>query len=379
MPVTRTDAGKTALLRHRPALIRFASLLFILGFSSACRLLTGAAESPALPVFYPALPREPRIQYLRSYSSSREVDAAPSAFQRFILGEPPKGELGKPYGVALHGGKLFVCDTRLGLVVIFDLLERKTSFLGARDPGRLQKPINIAIDEDGTRYVADTALGRVLIYDDSNRYVGAIGHPDIWKPSDVAIAGPRLYVVDVANGQVVVVDRRTREEIRRIGRRGSGEAEMVLPTNVEVDADGDVYVADTGNARVLKFDPDGRLLQQFGSLGRRLGQLVRPKGVAVDREGRVYVVDAAFENVQIFDPEGKLLLFFGKAGNFPGGMNLPAKVAIDYEGVDLFADRVAPGYDLKYLILVTNQFGRAKINVYGFITPRKTASVDRVE
>jgi DNA-binding beta-propeller fold protein YncE len=377
MPVTGTDLGKTARLRSCSVSARIAALLLVLAFSSGCRLLGGGGEAPAeLPVFYPALPQQPRIQYLESFSSAREVDTAPSWFQRFVLGEPEYGELGKPYGVALHGGKLFVCDTRLRIVVIFDLVGGSTSFLGDRDPGRLQKPVNIAIHDDGTRYVADTVLGRVLIYDESNRYAGAIGHPDKWSPSDVVIAGDRLYVVDVKGGQVVVVERRTGQEIRRFGRRGSGKGEMFVPTNIGLDGDGNIYVSDTGNARVIKFDPDGRVLHQFGSLGRRLGQLVRPKGIAVDREGRLYVVDAAFENVQIFGPEGKLLLFFGKAGNFPGGMNLPAKVAIDYEGVEFFADRVATGYDLEYLILVTNQFGRDKVNVYGFLKPRKTASVD---
>jgi hypothetical protein len=40
---------------------------------------------------------------------------------------------------------------------------------------------------------------------------------------------------------------------------------------------------------------------------------------------------------------------------------------IDYDNVDLFADRVAPGYQLEYLVLVTNQFGANKVSVFGFI------------
>jgi DNA-binding beta-propeller fold protein YncE len=100
-----------------------------------------------------------------------------------------------------------------------------------------------------------------------------------------------------------------------------------------------------------------------------LGQFVRPKGVAVDREDRVYVVDASTEVVQIFNAEGKLMLFFGGAGNHPGGLNIPATVVIDYDNVDLFADRVAPGYKIEYLVLVTSQFGPNKVNVFGFIEP----------
>jgi DNA-binding beta-propeller fold protein YncE len=123
------------------------------------------------------------------------------------------------------------------------------------------------------------------------------------------------------------------------------------------------------NTQVLKFDDRGELLQTFGSLGRRLGQFVRPKGVAVDHEGRLYVVDAASGIVQIFDSDGELLLFFGGMGNRPGELYLPAKVVIDYDNVGLFADRVAPGYKLEYLVLVTSQYGGNKVSVFGFLEP----------
>jgi hypothetical protein len=72
-------------------------------------------------------------------------------------------------------------------------------------------------------------------------------------------------------------------------------------------------------------------------------------------------------NGQIFDPEGQLLLVLGKAGGEPGDMYLPAKVRIDYDNVGLFADKVAPGHEVEYLIIVTNQYGPNKISVYGFL------------
>ncbi len=122
---------------------------------------------------------------------------------------------------------------------------------------------------------------------------------------------------------------------------------------------------------VTVLDDRGELLQTFGSLGEMLGQFVRPKGVAVDREDRVYVVDAASEVVQIFNADGELLLFFGGAGNIPGGLNLPAKVVIDYDNVDLFADRVVPGYKIEYLVIVTSQFGPNKVSVFGYLEPNE--------
>jgi DNA-binding beta-propeller fold protein YncE len=213
----------------------------------------------------------------------------------------------------------------------------------------------------------DAKLGRVMVYDANNRYIRAIGDPEAWSPTDVAIRGKRLYVTDKKSGQVVLVEKATGEELRRFSGIGVGESDLLFPSNLALGVDGSVYVGDTGNARVLKFDDSGELLQTFGSLGTMIGQFVRPKGVAVDREDRVYVVDAASSVVQIFSPDGKLLLFFGKAGNRPGDLYLPASVAIDYDNVDLFADRVAPGYKIEYLVIVTNQFGPNKVSVFGFL------------
>jgi sugar lactone lactonase YvrE len=339
---------------------------------SACAGL-GGSSGQAKPeyVLYPPPPDEPRIQFLRAFTTNMDVAPPASAFRRFIVGEPESRGLGKPYGVAIHDGQILVCDTKLMVVVIFDLVNHKIEILGGESNGRLGKPINVVVDEDGTRYVTDVGRGRVMIYDRDNRYLRAIGEPETWSPSGVVIAGERLYVTDVKNAQVVVFEKLTGEEVHRFGRLGAGDDELFYPTNIDRGVDGSFYVSDTGNFRVLKFDSEGDRIDQIGELGMSLGQMVRPKGVAVDRKDRLYVVDAASEIVQIFDEEGKLLLFFGGPGNNPGGLNLPAKVTIDYDNVGLFEHLAAPGFEIDYLILVTNQFGVHKVNVFGFLKPNK--------
>ena len=372
MPHPRSAPGFRGVARLQvaiSALLCFAPCLPL--FSCAGLGGPGAVEEEVGYAVFPASPQEPRVQFLAAYSSDEDVLPPLSGFRRFILGDREGRELAKPYGVAIHDGQILVCDTKARIVVIFDLRARKVELLGAGPDGRLRKPVNITVDDDGTRYVVDVELQRVMVYDRNGRYLRAIGDPEAWSPTDVAISGRRLYVTDKKSGQVVLLEKTTGEELKRFGRLGSGEGELFTPTNIEVGADGSVYVSDTGNFRILKFDSRGKLLQQIGSLGRGLGQFVRPKGVAVDREGRVYVADAAIQNVQIFDPEGRLLLFFGGAGAEPGRMNLPAKTVIDYDNVDLFADRVVPGYAIQYLIAVTSQFGPNKVSVYGFLEPSK--------
>jgi DNA-binding beta-propeller fold protein YncE len=352
---------------------RFASALAV-SLGLCVGILLSACAGPGGPtepeyVLVPQPPQQPRIQFLAAYSTNLDVLPPLSGFRRLIVGERKARKLNKPYGVAIHDGQILICDTMDGIVAIFDLGAQTVATMGSGPKGRLSKPVNIAVDEDGTRYVVDLELKRVMVYDADNRYVRAIGDPDAWSPTDVAVIGKRLYVTDLKNGQVVLVEKETGDELRRFGQVEAGKPGRFNPTNLAIGVDGSLYATDTLNTQVSKFDDQGKLLQTFGSLGRGLGQFVRPKGVAVDREDRVYVVDAASERVQIFNSDGELLLFFGGAGNRPGGFNLPAKVVIDYDNVDLFADRVAPGYEVEYLVIVTSQYGGNKVSVFGFLEP----------
>ena len=72
------------------------------------------------------------------------------------------------------------------------------------------------------------------------------------------------------------------------------------PRGIAVDANGHVYVADTGNKRIIVFDADGNYLTQFGSAGLDPGQFDEPVGVTVDANGNVYVTDTWNQRVQTF-------------------------------------------------------------------------------
>jgi hypothetical protein len=125
-------------------------------------------------------------------------------------------------------------------------------------------------------------------------------------------------------------------------------------------------VSDTGNFRVQEFTPDGRFVRKLGEVGTSFGKFARPKGIALDREGRIFVVDAAFQNVQIFNNDGQLLTYFAGPGVGPGELYLPTDISIDYEAAAFFQSYAEPGFLLDYVILVTNQYGPNKVNVYGF-------------
>jgi DNA-binding beta-propeller fold protein YncE len=87
------------------------------------------------------------------------------------------------------------------------------------------------------------------------------------------------------------------------------------PTDVAWDAAGNIYVADgVGNARVAKFDKNGKFIKSWGSRGVGQGQFNTPHGIAIDAEGIVYVADAGNRRIQVFDGDGNFKAQFLNVG-----------------------------------------------------------------
>jgi hypothetical protein len=87
------------------------------------------------------------------------------------------------------------------------------------------------------------------------------------------------------------------------------------PTDVAWDAAGNIYVADGyGNARVAKFDKNGRFIKSWGSRGLAPGQFNTVHGLALDAQGNVYVADSGNRRIQVFDGDGNFKTMFLNAG-----------------------------------------------------------------
>jgi DNA-binding beta-propeller fold protein YncE len=88
------------------------------------------------------------------------------------------------------------------------------------------------------------------------------------------------------------------------------------PTDVAWDAAGNIYVADGyGNARVAKFDKNGRFVKSWGQKGTEPGQFSSVRGIAVDAQGNVYVADAGNKRIQVFDGDGNFKSQIGNIGS----------------------------------------------------------------
>jgi sugar lactone lactonase YvrE len=305
---------------------------------------------------------------LRLFSSDADLGGG-SKFADFVVGKPKEeNPIVKPYGVALKNGQLFVCDTMRNAIEVFDLIKKRSHYFAAGGEGGVKMPINITIDADDTRYIADTTRGQVMIYK-GEQFALAIGSKDEMTPCDVALTTNRIYVADVKGRMVRVYSKVDGKLLFTIPRDPKAkDNKLFSPTNLAIDSQGRLLVSDTGAFAVRIYDLEGNYLSSIGQQGVAPGLFARPKGIATDRKGLIYVVDAATQVVQIFDPQGKLLMFFGQPENSPqGDLHLPAAVEIDYENIELFRDKIAPGYLCDYLILVTSQVPPNKVNVYGFV------------
>jgi len=331
----------------------------------ACNRQAANSSSPETLVIFPPPPDTTRIQFLTHFSSSSDMLKRRGGFKIFLLGEEESKDIVKPYGVTVHKNKVYICDTGVGGLEVLDLSKGTFEYFIPGGRGQLQLPINCCVDERGLLFVADANRKQIVVFDQDGSYLHAFGEPENFKPTDVDVHGDRILVANVQDHSVYVYGIGDYKLVEKIPGVDSGEEGFIRQsTNIVLGQD-ILYVSDMGDFNIKKFSSEGEYLGLVGGYGNNPGRFTRPKGVAVDKEQNLYVVDAAFENVQIFNANGELLMHFGGSYGGSGAMWLPAAVEISYENLSYFQAYVDKSFELKYLIYVTNQYGPAKVSVYG--------------
>lgn len=335
-----------------------------LGFIAASVALSGcAAKEIKKPIFFPKPPNPPHVQFLTSFTFGPDLEG--ESILPFLSKNWDKNKIIiKPYGVAVRDGKIFVADTGLSRFTIIDLKAREFSPVDNPAIG-LWSPTNITLDETGNIYIADPARREIVIVDSSTKNNRKIGKELNMKPTDLAVSGDRLYVLDYEHSELKIIDRETGKLLKAIGKNTDPEKGLSLPTNLMLDEkNGFVYVTNQGTGKVVKMDLNGNVQMSLGGFGDTFGKFSRPKGVFVDDDGYIHVVDAGNQVVQIFNQEGRLLMFFGERGSGRGTLDLPADIFVTREKIDYFDPFVDPTFEVEKLIFVTNQVGIRKVSVF---------------
>jgi DNA-binding beta-propeller fold protein YncE len=156
--------------------------------------------------------------------------------------------------------------------------------------------------------------------------------------------GRRIYIFNRGQHALLVFRRNGGFE------REIGAGLFSVPHGLRVDADGNIWTTDIGNHLVIKFSPEGRVLMVLGKKGtaspgwfdRDYNQvfLNKPSDVAFDDEGNVYVADGGNFRVVKYSTGGEVLRIFGEKGTGPGQFNFPHSLIVDSKGRLLVASIV---------------------------------------
>lgn len=223
------------------------------------------------------------------------------------------------------------------------------------------------------------------------RYAGDLAGPGLadLTPVDVASTASHYYALDVARYRVVKVDRSTGRVVDEVGGSRSGDTgDLAAARAIALDAAGNVYIADTPNGRITKYDASLDYVTHFGSKGTGPGQFTQVYGLAigtgrgaggalteivytVDGDGRIsrfttdgayigsfapgaalnqprmaevnpatnelFVVNARAREVVVFDVAGTEVRRFGSGGTGPGRFQGdPRGIAISNDGSRVF-------------------------------------------
>jgi ABC-type multidrug transport system ATPase subunit len=210
----------------------------------------------------------------------------------------PDYSVGKPEKICqFRDGRLAVADTHYHRVVFFDSDGNVLALRGSlgREPGQFIYPVAVVEDDDENYYVCEYGSNdRVQKFDKEGNFLlqfGGFGteRGEFQRPSGIVWLAGKVYVVDAFNSRIQVFS--DQGEFLEVLADGIESAALNNPYDIAADAKGDLFVVEYGGGRVSKFDTSGKLLGRCGSVGPGEGQFSTPWGLAVDRQSRVYIAD----------------------------------------------------------------------------------------
>ncbi|NLE45162.1 MAG: TIGR03663 family protein [Chloroflexi bacterium] len=246
--------------------------------------------------------------------------------------------------------------------------------------GQLQAPRGVTVDAEGNIYVADSGNHRIAKFASDGAFLAAWGTYSMVEDEVSGVVGfnepwgialdaeGNLYVADTWNHRIQKLDAEGRF-VTSWGRFGQqsvvdahGEYEFFGPRGIAIGDDGSIYVTDTGNKRVLVFGPQGEFQREWGGGGVLDGYLDEPVGIAIGPDGLVYVADTWNARVQVFDAQGDFVRQWPLEGLEELTIEDKPHIAVDSRGYVYVTD------PSEYRVLVFDSFGEfvMAFGQYGF-------------
>jgi tetratricopeptide (TPR) repeat protein len=168
-----------------------------------------------------------------------------------------------------------------------------------------RKPVGIAVDNDKSVYITSFSEGNLVKLDSNGNGVFSIKTSLNSRLYGVDYRDNKIAVSDFKNDRIIILNKRG-EKISEFGLTGDGNGRFHGPEGLGYNRRGELYVVDSGNCRVQKFDEAGRFILQFGKRGEYEAELSGPTDLAVLRD-RVYVTDTGNKRIACFDDSGNFI------------------------------------------------------------------------
>ncbi len=234
-------------------------------------------------------------------------------------------------------GRIYVSDAKTGSVFIYE-----ADLTAASEIAGLDRPLGVAVDRLGRVYVGVDGRDSVEAYGPDGRRSLEFDR-DVAMPNDIVVAvDGTVFVADSRSNVVRAFDAQG-AWLFDVGGPGTADGELDFPSALAIHypngprQDGELFVADLGNARVQVFDLQGTFLRAFGQPIEAFstdwqGRFGKLQSLALDDLGRLHAADTYTSKVQILDPEtGEYLDSYGEFGTEPGQLNLPLDILITHD------------------------------------------------
>ncbi|MFN7930128.1 MAG: hypothetical protein U0Y68_19830 [Blastocatellia bacterium] len=245
-----------------------------------------------------------------------------------------------PLGVATDSnGNVYVSDGASGTIRKYSPTGVLLTTFGA--PGQFLFPFGVAIDSNGNIIVVDNGTNQIHKLSPAGATIFTIGAMGM---NNGEFMMPTLVATDAA-GNIYVSDQ-DNMRVQKFGPAGNYLTQwpVATPAGIGVDPAGNVFVVEQATLLVRKFTNTGVPILSWGGAGTGNGQFGGPPngpiGLAIDNNGNVYVVDTVNNRVQKFNNNGVYLTQFGTPGAADGQFDLPTGIAVDLAGNIYVADLV---------------------------------------
>lgn len=197
------------------------------------------------------------------------------------------------------------------LLIITSLPVKSQELLYIREIGSFQSASAISINQSAFIYVSDLRTNEIYKLDTLGNELKSIGGygwsaSSFDNPSDLFANTLNVYVADRNNDRIQIFDKDLNYLSEISSNKGNEKFQFRFPGAVGVNSQGDLFLLDTDNARILKFNFRGEFISEIGGFESGSFILNKPKDLTINNSNQIILLDS--DDIVFFDQFGNLII-----------------------------------------------------------------------